>query len=665
MVKIAISDITSASKSEQSKIEVISDSAISTCTELGTTLRTTFEKEGQHIIDNVMSHTHRAEHASIAANDTWAHLNDKMKTSHSALAATNETAIKNTKILGTKLAQAENRINDLNESIALQSATIDTLTAALAKNDAHLKLLQNSNSSLYSDIVDATVKERINTMVADKVDKVNNDDNIFRTFLNTINNCGEEATKRIEQRMNDAVNSMQTKADKLTANIGVTVNKNCKTTSSVPSFDNPSETNQIPRSSLFPNVDPANIGMHNSNGFGNGTNDTNQSTQFSPPCKDHEYIYDNQRHTVNTNTFYKLRWSNQCTNEVDILSFYKALQHMASTCGIPMRDLDDIDENHGVCPLSSNNCVNFDKVYKLMKGALYYKLNDATLWTGYDQGWNLVKSNLLDCDGFEVLYDVLSEVLPKLNKNTPKSHKIQRPSYSDTENDNIYSYITAYSAFLQFEALGNHSRSYTPYEIAVYIADDLERDPHARFEKGITYVRLQLKYSPDGINVHKDISIAKIAKTICKYSPEYTVGEHAIQHTVHALKTARTHFSPTKPPYDKKSVTKDTSVKCSLCGQLGHDASSDGGCNVFAKWILCQQASQRLSADEIKDNTKKFLRMIKQRQSNNRHKYKIDNHIKCLECNEDTDNSALIHSLQFLRDDVFDLDVTDDTDSDE
>ena len=86
-----------------------------------------------------------------------------------------------------------------------------------------------------------------------------------------------------------------------------------------------------------------------------------------------------------------------------------------------------------------------------MSGAIFYKINDATLWTGYDQGWNLVKYNILDCDGFEVLYNVLSELLPKLNRNIPKSHKIIHPTYSDIENDNIYSYVNAYNAFLEFE----------------------------------------------------------------------------------------------------------------------------------------------------------------------------------------------------------------------
>ena len=85
-----------------------------------------------------------------------------------------------------------------------------------------------------------------------------------------------------------------------------------------------------------------------------------------------------------------------------------------------MRDLDDIDDTNCVYPLNQNNCTNFDKMYRLMKGAIFYNLNYAALWMGYAQGWNLVKSNRLDCDQFEVIYNVLSEVLPKLNKNTPQ-----------------------------------------------------------------------------------------------------------------------------------------------------------------------------------------------------------------------------------------------------
>ena len=115
-----------------------------------------------------------------------------------------------------------------------------------------------------------------------------------------------------------------------------------------------------------------------------------------------------------------------------------------------MRDLSDIDENNGVCPLSQENCKNYEKVYKLMKGAIFHKINDQKLSEGYDHGWYLVISNLSDCDGFEVMLDLLSEILPRLNVKTTKSTKISRPYYTDMEADNIYHYINQYNVFLKF-----------------------------------------------------------------------------------------------------------------------------------------------------------------------------------------------------------------------
>ena len=77
---------------------------------------------------------------------------------------------------------------------------------------------------------------------------------------------------------------------------------------------------------------------------------------------------------------------------------------------------------------------------------------------------------------------------------------------------NHFNNINQCNAFLKFEALGSHKREYSPYEIAAYVANDLEYDPHNRFKDGINHVRQQLERSPDGFIVSKDISINKIAK---------------------------------------------------------------------------------------------------------------------------------------------------------
>ena len=57
---------------------------------------------------------------------------------------------------------------------------------------------------------------------------------------------------------------------------------------------------------------------------------------------------------------------------MDIFHFYKSLQHMATTCGIPMRDLHDIDKNNGVRPLTSDNRKKYATTFKLMKGAIFH-----------------------------------------------------------------------------------------------------------------------------------------------------------------------------------------------------------------------------------------------------------------------------------------------------
>ena len=112
---------------------------------------------------------------------------------------------------------------------------------------------------------------------------------------------------------------------------------------------------------------------------------------------------------------------------------------MESTYGISMRNLDEIDETHTVCALTSYNYSNYERIYNLMKGVLQNKINNPTLWMGYDQGQNKVKSNLLGYDGFDVTDDVLSDILPKLNINSAKISTIQQQSYNNMEEDNSYS----------------------------------------------------------------------------------------------------------------------------------------------------------------------------------------------------------------------------------
>ena len=165
-------------------------------------------------------------------------------------------------------------------------------------------------------------------------------------------------------------------------------NHKLRSTSTPPRSDATLTPNQPMPHPLFPNVQPDNLRVHpNPN--------TTPHHPYSLPNKDQlresQYIYDitsphPKLHSVNTSGLYKINWKVTCSSEMEIFTFYESLKHMASTCGIPMRQITDIDETTGVCPLSPTNCANYDIIYPLMAGAIYHKINDQSLWKGYPLG---------------------------------------------------------------------------------------------------------------------------------------------------------------------------------------------------------------------------------------------------------------------------------------
>ena len=72
-----------------------------------------------------------------------------MHESYSKLTTTNSIAIKNNKILTTKLGAAESRISEMEDTISLQKATIDSMSTTITSNDKRLKQLRDLKISEY------------------------------------------------------------------------------------------------------------------------------------------------------------------------------------------------------------------------------------------------------------------------------------------------------------------------------------------------------------------------------------------------------------------------------------------------------------------------------------------------------------------------------------
>ena len=332
------------------------------------------------MLKTVASRLHEAEASVIANNNTgWTQLRDEMATVHSKMVKTNSTAIKNSKILQNNTITSEHKVKSLEEKILLQTTIIDNLNAQVHDTEDRITKLREF---IKNDNIDSDIKRNLETIVMDICKSELTIENLGPILDDKVNNYYDEKMKTISDQ---SCEIMQDKANAIMANVDMQLNKQqhiqvaqgttYKNTNPIPINDN---HNQNDRNPLFPHVDPLTIGQYR--------NKEEQYPNLSSPDKydgnsmftekettfhDNEYVYNSRRHFVNTNTFYKLKWNTKCTGENDIMSFYESLQHMASTCGIPMRNLDEIDDDHGVCPLDPNNCQNYEQIYKLMKGAVF------------------------------------------------------------------------------------------------------------------------------------------------------------------------------------------------------------------------------------------------------------------------------------------------------
>ena len=134
----------------------------------------------------------------------------------------------------------------------------------------------------------------------------------------------------------------------------------------------------------------------------------------------HDIINESLLHNFNINQFRKIDWLLTCSCVMKILNVYQSLQYVASTCGKP---LSGTDETNGVYPLTKSNCHNFQLVYKLMSTALYLKMDEKSIWSEYDTGWNITNCDVNELDGFETLNNLLAEILFSFNKETGKTHR--------------------------------------------------------------------------------------------------------------------------------------------------------------------------------------------------------------------------------------------------
>ena len=229
---------------------------------------------------------------------------------------------------------------------------------------------------------------------------------------------------------------------------------------------------------------------------------------------------------------------------------------------------------------------------------------------------------------------------PKLRASKGCIHKtITPPSYDDVEDDNIYTFITKYKNYLQYEELSPEQRHYTKQEQTMYVVNALKKD--SRFKPGLEYVLATLlshqrdSRSDNESQFPMDLEIDEIAVTIDERCPEYKVEDDFskteeivnpyVTTPVVRMAKGRTHQddNETKPAWQfkKKYTGKNDNTNaqiCKACGGYGHCiTNNDTICYTSAKTYMCSRYINNGENEKyVKNNTYRYKKMIKEKSTN-------------------------------------------------
>ena len=144
----------------------ISNETITSCTNLCTNFKNQLNTRTNTIINDITMklEKHEAKNA-LQRNKQWTTLENTMKKTITQLSNTNSIAIKNNKILVTKIDNAKKKIEEMQETINLQEAMIETMTATINSNDNRLAQLRNHKHTEYQSLVDTVATRIISTAV--------------------------------------------------------------------------------------------------------------------------------------------------------------------------------------------------------------------------------------------------------------------------------------------------------------------------------------------------------------------------------------------------------------------------------------------------------------------------------------------------------------------
>ena len=199
--------------------------------------------------------------------------------------------------------------------------------------------------------------------------------------------------------------------------------------------------------------------------------------------------------------------------EGKIFSFYNKLRNIGTPHGVFLIPLESVRLDGSLCPDEYKGCSISDDRYLAMGATLYEKLSDVEcIPEKFTRTRHLVDRYVDINDGYQVLYELLEESHPALDKDPD-----HRPPLSDNCDGDIQEYTAQYQIYLKAEKL--NGRTYKEYEQVRNYLQGLGED----FAPAVQYVKTLMKSWGNPASMNPLTTLRLLPKTIEDYMSENNI----------------------------------------------------------------------------------------------------------------------------------------------
>jgi hypothetical protein len=286
----------------------------------------------------------------------------------------------------------------------------------------------------------------------------------------------------------------------------------------------------------------------------------------------------------------------------DLITYYKQLQAMAVTYNIFLREFHELTPwNRSENSIPSTCLFTIIDVptktidaYRRMKSVLYSKILKSEF--NHPEHKAIIAHGSEQQDGFEILYDLMTQCHPKLASATRK-YRVTNHRPDMGKNDSVYEYVKQLHNWMEIEKIDGHN--YDNDQILNIVMEQLRAD--TRYDLAVASIQSELTLRDTfqrqyGASVFPEgLTLRNLPGTIMSYysddekrqlfpTPSSNTSVINVLHSQETTDDAIVRSMRDNTSFARKSIDK----LCGGCGKYGHDIFKSG-CDFCAQHLIASE----------------------------------------------------------------------------